>query len=128
MEHQFKPDGYNSLSPYLVVEGAQQMITLLEEILQARVLRRYDMPNGKVMHAEVQIDDSIIMLGDASDNFPPFRQLLHVYVPDVDQVFNTALRAGCISMEKPAEKEGDPDKRGTFQDFAGNTWSVATQL
>ncbi|TVP86181.1 MAG: VOC family protein [Alkalicoccus sp.] len=128
MNHDFKPNGYNSLSPYLVVDGAQRMIDLLEKIFNAKELRRYDLTDGKIMHAEIQIDDSVLMIGDASEHFTSAGQLLHVYVPDVDEVFDAAVKAGCTSMEVPNNKEGDPDRRGTFEDFAGNIWSVATQL
>ena len=128
MNKNFKPNGYNSISPYLVVNGAQKMIDLLEKLFNAKKLRRYDMPDGTIMHVELQIDDSVIMIGDSSENFPPNIHLIHVYVSNVDEVFKKAINLGCISMETPSEKEGDPDRRGTFKDFAGNLWSVATQI
>ncbi|WP_252313228.1 hypothetical protein [Sinobaca sp. H24] len=78
------------------------------------------------MHAEIQIDDSVMMIADASEQYPAVSHLLHVYVPDVDEVFDRAVQSGCTSMEKPAQR-GDLDKRGTFKDFGGNIWSVATQ-
>jgi PhnB protein len=54
--------------------------------------------------------------------------VIHVYVPDVDQTFQKAVDAGCEIVEMPKKKEEDPDKRATFKDFAGNLWSVGTQL
>ena len=99
----------------------------MKEIFNAKELRRYDMPNGSIMHAEIQIDDSVIMIGDSSGNFPPVQIVMHVYVPDVDETFQKAVNAGCEIVEQPTEREGDPDKRGTFKDFAGNMWSVGTQ-
>ncbi|HYG51708.1 MAG TPA: VOC family protein, partial [Flavobacteriales bacterium] len=66
MNSQFKPNGYNSVSPYFIVKGAQKFIDLMNVIFDAKELRRYDMPDGSIMHAELQIDDSVIMLGDAS--------------------------------------------------------------
>jgi uncharacterized glyoxalase superfamily protein PhnB len=128
MELNFKPSGYNSISPYLVVTGAQKMINLLKELFNAQELRRYDAADGTIMHVEVQIDDSVIMLGDSSEKFPPNNLLIHVYVSNVDEVYNKAIEIGCISMEAPREREGDPYRRGTFKDFAGNVWSIATQL
>lgn len=128
MEKEFKPTGYNSVSPYYIVDGAQKLIDLLKELFNASELRRYDMPDGTIMHAEVRIDDSVIMLGDSSEKFPPIHMVMHVYVPNVDEVFTKALDLGCESIEAPKEREGDPDRRGTFKDFAGNMWSVATQL
>jgi len=71
MDKYFKPAGYNSVSPYFIVNGAQRLIDLMKIIFEAKELRRYDMSDGTIMHAEIQIDDSVIMLGDSSDKFPP---------------------------------------------------------
>jgi len=128
MNKAFKPAGYNSVSPYFIVNGAQRLIDLLKKIFNATELRRYDMPDGTIMHAEIQIDDSVIMLGDSSDMFPPVPIVMHVYVPDVDKTFEKAIEAGCEIVERPIQKENEPDRRGTFKDFAGNIWSVGTQL
>ncbi len=124
----FKPTNYNSVSPYFIVDGAQKFIELMKTIFNAKELRRYDMPDGTIMHAEIQIDDSVIMLGDSSDKFPAVPLVIHVYVPNVDEIFKKAINAGCESVEQPKEREGDPDRRATFKDFAGNMWSVGTQL
>jgi PhnB protein len=128
MEKAFKPQGYNSLSPYLIVDGAQQLIAFLQELFGAKELRRFNRPDGKVMHAEVQIDDSIIMLSDATENYAPATTILHLYVPDAETTYNKAISLGCTSIEAPSCREGDPDMRGTFSDFAGNMWSVGTQV
>lgn len=128
MNKDFKPKHYNSVSPYFIVHGAQRFIDLMRDIFGAQELRRYDMPDGTIMHAEIQIDDSVIMVGDSSDKFPPVQLVMHVYVPNVDEIFDKAVKAGCEVIEKPKEREGDPDRRGTFKDFAGNMWSVGTQL
>jgi uncharacterized glyoxalase superfamily protein PhnB len=79
------------------------------------------------MHAEIQIDDSVIMIGDSSEKFPPVQIVMHVYVANVDETFKKAVDAGCEIIEQPTVREGDPDKRATFKDFSGNTWSVGTQ-
>lgn len=129
MNKDFKPTNYNSVSPYFIIQGAQRLIDLLTEIFNAKVLRRYDMPDGTIMHVEIQIDDSVIMLGDSSDKFPPVPMVIHVYVPNVDETFEKAVNAGCEIIEQPKQSEGDdPDRRGTFKDFAGNMWSIGTQL
>jgi uncharacterized glyoxalase superfamily protein PhnB len=127
MSKVFKPTGYNSVSPYFIVKGAQRLIDLLAIIFNATVLRRYDNPDGTIMHAEIQIDDSVIMLGDSSEKYPPVPIVMHVYVPDVDKTFEKAMEAGCEMIEKPKQQDNDPDRRATFKDFAGNMWSVGTQ-
>jgi PhnB protein len=128
MNNSFKPSGYNSLSPYFIVPGAQRLIDLLKKVFDAKELRRYDNADGSIMHAEIQIDDSVVMIGDASKNYPANQLLVHVYVPDVRKTFEKAIALGCTAEEKPAQKKGDPDIRGMFRDFAGNSWAVGTQM
>ncbi len=123
----FKPTNYNSVSPYFMVDNATKMIELLTALFEAKVLRRYDKPNGKIMHVEVQIDDSIIMMSDSTPQYPATTYWMHVYVPDVDTTFRRAIELGCELVDTPNTKDNDPDRRGTFKDFAGNMWSVATQ-
>jgi len=127
MSPPFKPSGYNAVSPYLVVGGAERMIDFLKAVFGASELRRYDNDDGTIMHAEIMIDDSVVMMGDASAEFPANKLLIHVYVADVDAVFAKALAAGATVDQQPQRKPGDPDRRGSFKDFAGNVWSVATQ-
>jgi PhnB protein len=127
MSKPFKPKGYNSVSPYFIVNGAQRFIDLMKTVFDAKELRRFDNPDGTIMHAEIQIDDSVIMLGDSSAQWPPVTTVMHVYVVEVDNTFQKAIDAGCEIVERPTVKEGDPDKRGTFKDFWGNMWSLGTQ-
>lgn len=128
MSREYKPKGYNSVSPYFIVNGTQKLVDLLTKIFNAKEKRCYDMPDGTVMHMEIEIDDSIIMLGEASEQYPANTHLMHVYVPDVDAIYNKAISLGCVSVEPPKQRDGDPDRRGSFKDFAGNFWSVGTQL
>lgn len=104
------------------------MVALLQKIFNAEQLRRYDRPDGSIMHAELQIDDSIVMLGDSSEEFPPNQHLIHLYVSNVDTTYQKAIHLGCKPMEEPEQREGDPDRRGSFSDFAGNVWAIGTQL
>jgi PhnB protein len=128
MNMPFKPRGYNSVSPYFVVKDAQRFIDLMTQIFNAIELRRYDTPGGLIMHAELRLDDSVIMVSDATEKFPANQHMMHVYVANVDDTFKTALDNGCEKLEEPTEKPGDPDRRGMFMDFAGNGWAVGTQL
>lgn len=124
----WKPDGYTSCSPYLVVQGAQRVIDFAQAAFGATALRRYDMPDGTIMHAEIRIDDTVIMVGDAGGEHTPIPSVIHVYVDDVDSVYTAALEAGGVAVEAPRTREGDPDKRGSVKDPCGNTWAIATQL
>lgn len=128
MNKPFKPEGYNSASPYFIVNGAQRFIDQMKTIFDAKELRRFDRLDGSIMHAEIQIDDSVIMLSDATKTYPATTMIMHLYVPDVDDVFQKVVSSGCEIIEKPKQNEGDPDKRATFIDCAGNMWSIGTQM
>jgi uncharacterized glyoxalase superfamily protein PhnB len=80
------------------------------------------------MHAEVRIDDSVVMLADAGPKYPAFPIWLHLYVHDVDAVYRRALEAGGESVQEPQQREGEPHRRGGVKDFAGNTWWISTQV
>ena len=127
MNKTFKPEGYASLSPYLVVDGAQKLIDFLLATFGAKVTRRFDNDDGSLMHGEVMIDDTVVMLSDASESYPAFPVWLHVYVPDVAATYEKALAAGGISVQEPVKKD-DPDLRAGVQDPTGNTWWLATQV
>ncbi|NLG63284.1 MAG: VOC family protein [Candidatus Cloacimonetes bacterium] len=121
----WKPQGYTSVAPYLIVDGAQELIDFLRETFDAKQLRRLD-GEGKVRHAEVRIGDTVVMLADSLPEWPATPVNIHVYVPDVDAVYARALAAGAAPVQEPVRK-GDVDKRGGFRDPVGNTWWVATQ-
>ena len=123
-----KPDGYSTVSPYLVVSGAQRVIDFLTRTFDATRLRRYDMPDGSIMHAEVRIGNTVVMLGDAGSEWPPVPAFLHVYVDDVDATYQRALAAGGVSVQEPQRKGDDPDRRGGVKDPGGNTWWIATPV
>ena len=123
----FKPNGYNSLSPYFIVDNCQKTIDLLKNIFDAKELRRYEHKDGSIMHAELKIDDSVVMLADSSKEYPANELLVHVYVDDVHKVFERAISLGCQPLQEPTNREGDPDVRGMFKDFQGNVWAVGTQ-
>ena len=123
----YKPDGYSSVSVYLVAKDAQKLIDFLKATFGATETRRFDQPDGSIMHAEVKIEDSIIMISDSGEGYPPFPVWIHVYVANVDSVYQKALAAGGESVQVPVHKEGDPDKRGGVKGPSGNTWWISTQ-
>ena len=123
-----KPSGYSTVSPYLIAAGAQAVIDFLKQAFGAEELRRYDLPDGSIMHAEVRMGDTVVMLGDAGENWPAVPAHLHVYVDDVDATYQRALEARGLSVQPPQRKGQDPDRRGGVKDPAGNTWWIATQV
>jgi uncharacterized glyoxalase superfamily protein PhnB len=127
MSEHYKPEGYPSVAVYMMADGAQRVIDFLRETFGAEELRRSERADGSIMHVEVRIDDTIVMLADSGGQFPAFPVWLHVYVPDVDATYEKALAAGGVSVQEPAQR-GDPDRRGGVKDPAGNTCWIATQV
>ena len=123
----FKPVNYNSVSPYLIVSGASGTIGFLTRVFGAVELRRHPTPSGTIMHAEVRLDDTVVMLADGTAGWPPMASHVHVYVPDVDATYARALEAGAVSVQAPVKKE-DEDKRGGVKDAGGTTWWIATKV
>ncbi|WP_405078661.1 VOC family protein [Paenibacillus chitinolyticus] len=123
----WKPKGYSSVSPYLVVPSAQRVINFLQEAFGATELRRFYRPDGSLMHVEMQIEDTVVMFGDATNTWSATVAQLHIYVQDVIRTHQLAVHAGGISILEPTRKEGDHDRRAGVKDPAGNTWWIATQ-
>lgn len=123
----YKPTNYNSVSPYLIVQGAAATIEFLKAVFGAEELRNYPGEDGRIMHAEVRIDDSVIMLADAAPAWPSQPSHVHIYVPDVDATYQKALAAGATSVQEPVKKD-DADKRGGVKDAGGTTWWIGTQM
>lgn len=103
------------------------MVDLLTTIFDAKTLRRYNHENGKIAHIELQLDDSVIMISNSTESYKTNKTMLHYYVPDVFKIFDKAIEQGCKIIEKPFNRLGDPDTRGSFYDFAGNYWSVSSR-
>ncbi|MGQ0561108.1 MAG: VOC family protein [Gemmatimonadota bacterium] len=123
----WKPEGYTSVAPYLITTGAQRVIDFLKAGFDATELRRYEDEHGRIMHAEVRIDDTVVMIADDAENWPALQSHLHVYVPDALASYNRSLQAGGESVQAPASRAGDPDLRGGVKDPSGNTWWISTQ-
>jgi uncharacterized glyoxalase superfamily protein PhnB len=126
-ERSFHAPGHSTVSVYLMADRPQEVIDFVTDVLDGSVLLRHDREDGSLMHASLQIGDSVVMLGGASPDFPGFPVWLHVYVPDVDATYGRALARGAGSAQEPSEK-GDGDRRGGVMDPAGNTWWIATHV
>lgn len=120
------PDGRPAVSPYLVVEDPAPLIQFLEQSFRAEEMLRDLRPEDTIRHAEVRIDDSVVMIGVAPD-IAPKSSILHLYVDDVDAVYERALHAGATSVSEP-EDQPYGDRRAGLKDPAGNTWWIATPL
>ena len=123
-----KPKGYSTVSAYLVSQGAQRVIDFLKSAFAATELRRFAMPDGSIVHAEVRIGDTVVMLADSNQAYPAFPSWPHVYVDDVDKRYQKALKAGGVCVQEPVRRADDTDKRGGVKDPCGNTWWIGTQV
>ena len=125
---QHKPANYSTVSPYLIVNGADTTIDFLKRVFDAIEVRRFLRDSGRLRHAEVRIDDTDIMLADpAPPDWPSIASYVHIYVRDVDATYRKALDAGAASVQEPVKKE-DEDKRGGVKDAGGTTWWIATKV
>ena len=127
------PEGYHSVTPYLIIEGAGDAIEFYKKAFGATELFRFPTPDGKIGHAEIKIGDSPIMLADAYPDmgYNGPKSLggspvsLMIYVEDVDTVFNQAVQAGATVKEAVSDKFYG-DRIGTLTDPFGHVWHVST--
>ena len=120
-------EGRNTVSPYLIVPDGERLLAFMQEAFGAEVLERHDDDKGRVRHAEVRIGDSVVMLGEEGGEWTGFKAMIHLYVPDVDQVFAQAVAAGGrIVREVATQAYGD--RTGGVEDPAGNQWWIATRV
>lgn len=129
------PDGYHTATPYLIVKGAADAIEFYKNVFGAAELMRVPGPGGSVMHAEIKIGDSIIML---ADEFPEMDALspktiggspviLMLYLPNVDEVFQRAIAAGAKEL-RPLQNQFYGDRSGTVEDPFGHKWTISTHV
>lgn len=129
------PEGYHTLTPFLTVRGAERAIEFYQQAFGATSRGAMKGPDGKIMHAELKIGDSVVML---ADEFPEFGSLspesggstsmgLHIYVEDVDQAFDRAVNAGA-KVEMPLADQFWGDRYGRLKDPFGHKWSIATHV
>lgn len=123
----WKPASYPSISPYLICRSPEPVMAFLTAVFEATVLRRYDRPDGSLMHAELRIDDSVVMIGGGATDYLSAEVHIHVYVPDAQAVYDRAIASGAEAVQAPVRKAADDDLRGGFRDPAGNLWWIATQ-
>ena len=121
----FKPEGYQSLSAYLIVDDPQAELDFIKAVFDVEPIFVHRTESGGINHAEIRIDDTLLMIGGAPGQ--GMATNLHLYVPDVDATFAAALAAGATVVQEPVQK-GDTDRRGGVTSPAGTIWWVATQM
>ncbi len=129
------PEGYRSITPYLVVKGANRAIDFYKQAFGATEIMRMPGPNNTIMHAELRIGDSVIMLADEMPG-APYRSpeafggspvSLMIYIDDVDNVFSRALSLGARQVRE-VQDQFYGDRSGNLVDPFGHVWTVATHV
>lgn len=121
------PDGYHTITPYLLVENVGDYIDFLVKAFGASHIYATKMPDGTVTHADLMIGDSHLMLGKANDDWKPNPTMLYLYVPDTDATYQKALGAGATSLMEPANQHYG-DRNAGVLDATGNQWWIATHV
>jgi PhnB protein len=122
-----QPEGYNTVMPYLIVEGADKLADFLIKVFNADEKERLTSSDGKILHSEYKIGDSIVMISEATENYKPNPTMLYVYVDDVDSVYKKALDAGATSVREPYN-EYYGDRTCMVTEASSNKWSIATHV
>ena len=122
------PDGFHTVTPYLIVDGAKKVIDFMQQALGAThdhepTLR----PDGMIMHATLKVGDSMVMISDASERVRAMPSMLYLYVPNVDAAYQLALKAGATSIMEPSDQFYG-DRSGGVKDPAGNSWFFGTHI
>ena len=127
-------EGFHTVTPSLVVKGAAKAIDFYKKAFGAEEVMRMPGPEGRVMHAEIKIGDSMIMLGDEWPDMGYKAPIpnhitgsLHIYVPDVDKAFDRAVTAGC-TVAMPVANMFWGDRYGKVTDPFGHVWGLATHV
>lgn len=129
------PKGYHTVTPYMTIRDCAKAIEFYKEAFGAVETLRLNGPEGKVMHAEIKIGDSILMMTDENIEYKnigpeklggsPISVLL--YVENVDELFNRAVKAGATVIHE-VKQEFFGDRMGTLKDPFGHTWSIGTHV
>lgn len=118
-------EGFHTITPYILVGGAAKFIEFMKEAFGAEEKGRVPMPNGKIMHAEVKVGDSMIELSDGNEQYGPTPVALHYYVEDADAIYARAIEAGATALYAMMDQPYG-DREGGVKDPFGNVWFIAT--
>lgn len=122
-----KPDGYHTITPYLIVEGANQLLEFIENVFGGEATFKMQDDTGRLNHADVKIGDANLMLAETCEEWEPTRTMLYVYVENTDAIYQKALDAGAESVKEPKDQFYG-DRSASVKDPFGNVWGIATHI
>lgn len=115
---------YPTITPYLVTTHTGEIIEFLKKAFDAEVMHIQETDNGAIAHASLKIQESMVMLAESSDIYPPMPGMLYVYMDDCDAYYKRAMEAGGISLREPTN-EAYGDRSSGVKDMGGNQWWIA---
>jgi PhnB protein len=121
------PEGYPRISPYLIVDDPDATLTFVERVFDGLVVGRHTAPDGRVMHAEVRVGDSLVMLGGANAQWRAVPAALHIYVADADAAYRRALDAGARAVSEPTTQPYG-DRSAYVTDACGTMWFISSRV
>jgi len=121
----FKREGFHTVTPYIIAKPAVELVDFVKEAFGAVESFRATGSAGG-LHCEVKIGDSVVMIG-GGPTFDPRPAAIHLYLPEVDEVYARAMAAGATSLGEPADQEYG-ERSGAVKDISGNEWYIATRL
>ena len=120
------PDNYPTVSPYLIIKNAAVFIQFMQDVFNATLVNNHMRDENIIMHAELKIGNSMIMLADSTSQYPPDTAGLFIYVEDADSTYNTALEKGATSVT--ALSDQPYGRTGGVKDPFGNTWWITSVI
>ncbi len=127
MSVNYIPEGYHSVTPLISVKGASRLIDFMKKAFGATEIYSFPSPDGTIMHAEMKIGDSIIMVGEAMKGASTMPCSLYLYVQHVDSTYRNSVDAGGETIDGPNDMFWG-DRVASIKDFAGNKWMMATHV
>jgi PhnB protein len=121
------PEGYGTATPYLIVKDADALLRFVQEAFNARINEEFRRPDGTLMHADVTIGNSHVMMGQAGGPWQPIPGSILLYMEDADAVYQAALKSGARSVQEMTNQFYG-DRSGGVQDPSGVTWWISTHI
>ncbi len=120
-------EAQQTVTPYLVVDGAEKLIAFLMHVFGGTLVEHMKREDGAVMHAEVRIGHSVVMVSDSTPGHPPETAMLYVNVPNADAAYTRALERGAQSIQTPADQFYG-HRTSAVRDPHGNAWWIWHRL
>lgn len=121
------PENYPRVSPYLIVKNVNETMDFIQYVFEGKVREKMTMPDGSVNHGEMNIGESVIMMGKASEDYLPLNAMLYIYIEDTDKAYKRAIEKGAVSVMEPSNQFYG-DRNAGVKDKDGISWWIATHV